>query len=270
MRRNSLWWLVPTLLVLSGLLLLVKLPDYEWGRAVGDALVIAGILALTADRLIKERFLREVSRDVSKYLIGYDLPKEIQDKIHELMGTALVRLNCQLKYSLSRGPEGYVGLVAEFTYEVKNFSSQVQEYSQYVAFEKHEEPTIHELRCDSSDKGASYSRKGEELTLREKEGEPGVLELRGRKTKLRPVREGVTYEFAMKYSRRVREEDSEVFAFAGPTIGAIVRAQVPPDLDFVAPPATLETENRWDYRRVFLEGQHLHVRWVKKKPPGAR
>jgi len=70
-------------------------PVPELAVSVAHALVIAGILALTVDGYLKARLLKEVMQDTAKYLIGYELPAEIQDRIHEIMGTALVRHNCE-------------------------------------------------------------------------------------------------------------------------------------------------------------------------------
>src|SRR5437870_4022226 len=67
-------------------------------RGFGEALLIAGFIAATVDQYVKRRLLWETSHDISKYLIGYNLPPEIQDQIRELMGTAIIRQGFEQRY----------------------------------------------------------------------------------------------------------------------------------------------------------------------------
>lgn len=256
-------------LIVLGVLLVYAF-DSEFAKLTGHALVIAGILALTVDRFIKERFLKEVSWDVSKYLIGYNLPPEIQDKIRDLMRTEVVRRNFELRYRLTSPAQPSIPpklkLEIEFSFELENVTSRTQVYQQHVAFEKHDKPSLVELRCDSTDAKAVYCWQ-ESTLLEEKDDEPGVLEAFGKKIKIPPhnCEQGKTYKIGGKYFFVVPEDYSDLFSFFSPTINVTaIAVDVPQDLEFVAPLGDVSTTRRWEYRRVFLPGEHIHVRWFRK------
>src|SRR6266478_887173 len=73
-------------------------PGQELAKGLGEALFIAGFLAMTVDQYVKKKMVREASFDVSKYLIGYELPPEAQDRIMELMGCKIIRENYVAHY----------------------------------------------------------------------------------------------------------------------------------------------------------------------------
>jgi len=79
LRRTDIWPFRITVTALLGIgviLLLTDVPylDAALTHSLADALVIAAVLAFTVDVYLKDRVLREVSSDVSKYLVGYRLP----------------------------------------------------------------------------------------------------------------------------------------------------------------------------------------------------
>lgn len=271
-RRENRWFFHMISFLLIGLgIVFTYWPPYEFLRLVGHAFIISGILMATVDRFVKERFLREVSWDVSKYLIGYNLPLEIQDRIRDLMRTQVIRRDFELRYRLSRlagqVDSAKLKLELEFSYELENVTNQVQPYQQMVAFERHDNPTLVELRCDSQDSKAVYFLDGSKL-LKEKDDEPGVVEGYGKKIKLPPHNreKGMKYRIGGKYYFIVPEDYSDLFSFAGPTISVTaVAVEVPDDLEFIAPVGDVSTTKRWEYRRVFLPGEHIHVRWFKKR-----
>jgi hypothetical protein len=234
----------------------------DYFRPAGEAFLISALLGATVDRYVKQRLLRETSKDVAKYLIGYDLPKEIQDKIHELMATSIVRTDCEVRYKLHRPQEGRVTIEAEWSYTLINFSNTPKEFSHIVAVEKHDNPEFLELRCHSDDSKAAYCWQGERLQV--SESEPGVVSCSGRKLKVRPRTEGFKYLITSKYKITTPPEASDIINFFGPAVGITVIADCPSELEFSAPAATLGGANRWEYRGIFLPGQHVHVRWFPR------
>ena len=268
MQRKWLFWVICVGLVLAGVGLNYWSKN-EFSRAVGHALIIAGFLAATVDSFLKERFLKEASWDVSKYLIGYNLPAEIQDRIRELMSTQLVRRHFEIHYRLSRPTEeaaqGKFKFHVEYSYELENVTNQTQQYQQYWAAEEHDNPVLLELRCDSPDAKAVYCLDGSKVT-REKEGEPGVIEAAAKKVKIPPhnLSRSLYYRFAGKYTLLVPQDHSDIVSLVGPTINVTITVDVPNDVEFVAPVADVATTKRWEYRRVFLPGEHIHVRWFMK------
>lgn len=49
--------------------------EAELARSFGEALIIAAFIASIVDRYMKWRLLHEVSEDVSRFLIGWRLPR---------------------------------------------------------------------------------------------------------------------------------------------------------------------------------------------------
>ena len=91
-RRNDVWSFRSTVFALFGIgiiFLFVEIPhiDIAFTHSLADALVIAAILDFTVDVYLKDRVLREVSSDVFRYLVGYRLPEEMQDRITSLLQT---------------------------------------------------------------------------------------------------------------------------------------------------------------------------------------
>ncbi len=241
-------------------------PAQEIVKSFGEALFISGFLSITVDRYVKWRMLHEVSSDVSKFLIGWQLPKEMQDRIGQLMKTDLVRRNLDIHYSMVRTAERRVVLRVRFSFDLVNLTDHKVDYRQYVAFEKHDNPQIQELECASSDERARYKIGGTEIA-QTKPDEPGVVEAYGPPIKINPNRtdQGPTYRVAGAYWIDFPEDFSDIFSFATPTINVTVTADWPDDIDFIAPPADVATSNRWEYNRLFLASEHIHVRWFKKQ-----
>ena len=89
-------------MVVVGLLSLISLRWLSEGwvirriiaGSVGDALLVAALLAVTVDRYIKSDLIREASKDVHKYLVGYHLPEELKERIQEMMCEPIIRRDC--------------------------------------------------------------------------------------------------------------------------------------------------------------------------------
>jgi hypothetical protein len=230
----------------------------ELVRALGEALLIAGFIAVTVDQYVKKRLLWETSHDIAKYLIGYNLPPEVQDQIHLLMGTALVRRDFRHTYMFEE-VDGRIKLTVRGEYKIENCSNTDQPYTPHLDFEKHEEAVLIEFRCDSADENAR-DLKGPEA--QESDGQKPIVNFSLKEIKVQPVRRGITYNVSYKFFRLVKPADSDLIAFHGPTIGVTISAECPNRLVFDGGgDATIKTTNRWEYTSIFLKGQHLHPRW---------
>jgi hypothetical protein len=152
-------------LIPVGLALLYSFPS-GLGHSFAEAVSIASILGVTVDFYLKRRILREASLDISKFLLGYTLPQEIQDQIKNLMQTSLLRRDFEVRYEISRKREDRCYLKVEGSFLVENFTNEPQPYIQTLAFEAEESPQIVELRLDSDDERVAYClREGTGLTV---------------------------------------------------------------------------------------------------------
>lgn len=229
----------------------------ELARALGEAFVVAAFIAATVDQYVKHGLVS----DIFKYIVGYSLPFEIQDKIKELTRNAIIRRNLEQLYLFEHYPEGKLKLTVEGKYEIFNCSNRVVEHTPHLDFEKHEEPVLEEFRCDSTDVAAQDAKRSN-ANLAEKQG--GVLSASLKKIKIQPQKKGFAYSVSFRYFRFVEVKDSDILSFSFPTIGVVIRARYPSGIVFDAGKAPVEAKDRWNFTGLFLEGQHIHVRWFPK------
>lgn len=260
--------LVAGLLFASGLLLSsIGFPylSERFSAALGDALMIASVLGLTVDYFLKERVLRDVSADVSKYLIGYRLPVEVQDRIHWLLQTHWIRRNFQIRCRLSEVAEARVRLEITVSHELQNITGEPLIYQDFMEFERHEPQRVIEIRCDSDDPKAQYRYADEEVQAREKPDDPGVMQVSGKKVKIPPVHEAVgrTYRFTTRYVAEYPSHYSDAIHFSRPTINVLLEAECPDTYRFTASGADVAGHNRWEFRRLFLPGENITFRWQR-------
>src|SRR5271166_287278 len=192
-RQNDIWSFRATvlaLLILGIMLLFIHLPyvDQPFTHSFGDALIIASVLAFTVDFYLKERVLREVSSDVSKYLVGYRLPEEVQNRIRSLLQTRWIRRNCSVRLRLTEiaAKPRYVRIEMVISKDLENITTGEESFQDKYMHEKHLPETILEMRCDSADLGAQYQFVGPGLA-KEKTDEPGVMQAVGNEIKIPPV-----------------------------------------------------------------------------------
>jgi hypothetical protein len=270
-RRNSIKSFNLTLFSLLGLgiiLLAADVPhiDRNFTHALADALIIASVLAFTVDLYLKERVLREVSSDVSKYLVGYRLPEEIQNRIRSLLQTRWIRRNCRIRLRLTelQGHPDRIRVEIVVSREVENITTEEASFQDRFSYERHLPQRLLEMRCDSADAKAQYQINGDAL-VREKTDEPGVMQASGEVVRIPPVHEtvGRSYEFTVRYSADYAENYSDIYTFDLPTIGVIFEAECPPGFRVTLPPADVSTPNRWEYRKLFLPGEHIRYRWER-------
>jgi hypothetical protein len=264
--------LLLVLLITAGALCSIYGPEH-WGHpaeAIGDALIIAGVLGLTVDGYVKSHLLEEASRDILKYMFGYHLNEELKGTMMNLMFTERVSRDLHLHYKLALQKDRPDKLSVELTltYRVENLTYIKYPYSQYFYQDAQFLPRFLELRCDSSDNDANYNLGEEELLEQvKKQKEAFVIKVEGPAVSIPPRNyEGQSkHQFTIKCASVYPQDDSDVFVFDYPTVGVVITAEYPDDLEFEGPgkPAA---PNRWEYPRVFLGGEQVTVYW-RKKPP---
>ena len=81
----------------------------EIPRKIGDALIIAPLLALLVDEAAKTKLLREFSLDVSSHIMGRMLPVKLRDHLTGYLQMFLVRTRWDITYYIEKweGQPGY-------------------------------------------------------------------------------------------------------------------------------------------------------------------
>jgi hypothetical protein len=251
------------------------LPDYAILRrslalALGEALIVASILGLTVDRYLKGYLIRTASLDVYKYLVGYNLPEEIKERLQSLMGTVFIRRNWQIAYTLTpiESDSDEVIIDVRYRFELENISNTVQTYRQRIQAEKYLNPIVLEMRCDDPESSFCCSATLGGSLGRDQEGVPGLIEASSPEIKIKPSRRNgeLRYPFSAHYQLRTPSNHGDTFSFLHPSIGVTITAAYPEGYRISIEPEsdTVITENMWQFRkRAFLQSEHVMVRWFK-------
>jgi len=148
--RGPMWPRLTLMLLAGGTCLVLKLlPSAPLGTglmrdlipAVGEALIVAAVLALAVDPGLKEHFHQSAIRNVFEHMIGFDHEPEIRAKLRSLaLDTKLFVRNYDLRCVLEARPGGGVTLHVSKTVEVVNQSRENAHYPAGWQFTKADNP----------------------------------------------------------------------------------------------------------------------------------
>jgi len=229
--------------------------------ALGHALVIAGLLALTVDRFVKQRLVKEVARDTARFVVGYELPEELRQRIQDLLRTALVRTNYLATYRLRTTEQG-IELEVETSWNIENYSSVPQPYTQEVILERHERATSLSIQGKSSDGNYNYDLKGVTLRLAEDEN---TIRVKGDQMMIQPRSSGVVYDVLTRFVI-CPKDNATPNVFGAPTFGATILTEVPPGYSITLRSMVEDGKQiggKWRFNKLFMPGEHIWIRWQR-------
>jgi len=226
--RELKLWAFAALLIAIGL----SLPAYVGLRSqpTADALIIAGLLAVSVDRYIKLRLRDDIARDVFFAAVGIHLPEELKAEILAIGDCKFVRRNLDLTYRISAHPsEGFVTCETEMEFEVENLTGHVQQFAQRVWVSRHtsaelepDEPIVF-IRADIG-KTTVHEFRGGEIELEIDDHKRGcAMPVRI------PPREKAHFWSTTRQVLPHRHEDR--FTVLQPTIGVTVRIDCPDGME---------------------------------------
>jgi hypothetical protein len=271
--RNKFWTAVTSLLVVGGFLALVEvpLPGSELFKSIGHAFVVAGLLASTVDLYFKNVFFREGANDISKFLLGYELPDEIRNRIRTLMSTQLVRRDYHIKLkfpadvSLNQFP-----VEVEQSFDFDNITESSIWHTHTHIFDHSD--TISELeisaRCHP-DLNLCY--KGGDVPNETNSGKMIVSWLPAQ-IPAHNYSHGRHYQYGLKFTmKEKRIHDGHNFNFHVPTINLTIDIECPEAINavvLVPDPDEESRSNHWEYKRLFTAGESIRVQWesAESKP----
>jgi hypothetical protein len=211
------------LCALGGFLLWVS-PSGHFFHSLGEALLIAGLLVPFVDPMLKGRLLRQASKGIFHYLLGFDQQPEIKDHLKSLVfDTNIFRKNFYAKCVLSP-IQSSRRLNLECNFEVLNPTNEAHKYARLVQCERVEKPTIHSMTLISQQE--NYNKTPE---LANKGDGPVVLEACAGVIEIQPSLKGITYRFGTNFSTIYPLEFFYALHVGVPTIGISVEV-VPPDV----------------------------------------
>ena len=260
MLRNTFWdwWDQYSGFVIGTTLLGVGFVFIKWVhvsvvKQLGEALIIAGVLAIAIDPLVKGKSLRSATRDIFHHMLGFQLPLKIQDKLQEIvLGTKWYRENTIMHCTISEVGE-FLRFDVEMEYEIVNPTQHTREFRAELQFEAGEQPTLKSVICFEKPKYGNGAK------LIEDPKQPKSLVYKGKVIKISSQgRLRFKYEYSITYPIAIGYMYPN---FVYPTIGLALTIKAPSDIVVWAPSAQSESAGEWRYTKLFMPGDHLEVRW---------
>ena len=262
-RRQSFWkwwdkynaFIISPLLIAVGLLV-GTLSEVAVVQELRVALVIAGVLAVTVDPLIKGKAHRQAARDVFHHMLGFNLPLPIRNRLLDIVTkTTLYRENTVMRVALSESGNLLVFDV-EMEFEVVNPTLYTAPFQPRFEFETGEHPTLRSVTCF---RDPDY---GKGATLEHKKSEPSVIGYWGREIDLASdERRRFKVEYTMEYPLVL---GFYIQHFQYPTIGLALTVKHPASLVVTATPAQSQSDGEWRYTALFMPGDYMQIKWERR------
>jgi hypothetical protein len=244
------------LLVVGG----VGLLSQRWSllTSLCEAAFIAGILSLSVDPFLKRTLAKEASQDIFQHLLGFDLPIEIRDSLKKfLFSTEHYRKDVEIVAEIKRRSDNVVAVDMTADFTVVAATNCV--YAPRFACELSENVSLKEVSVTGDRPEVSYSHSN--IPLVEKDDEHGVQEWIGSSIGLQ---KGESLRSHFRYTLERGARDFYVLYFGGPTISPRLRITCDESLECSASKADQKNGNEYVYRKVFVAGDHINVRWEPK------
>ncbi len=253
-------WMLAILLVITGGLIMRYLPECRVANKAADALVIAGVLALGVDPLLKRALLAEASKGIFIHLLGFEHRPEVKEKIKEIVfETKLIRKYADFRCNVEEKDGGGFTITVEYDTEIVNPTHVPVEYKPWLDFDMAHNPEVLQMSLTSSDGKYSWND-----VPKPKETEPGVIAFEGKKFLIAPETNGITYLTHVIFKIRTGL-GYEQFHFGKPTLKATLRVALPEGYEAsMSPPATSTNENFWQFDTIQMPGDHVTLRWRRR------
>jgi hypothetical protein len=114
-------------------------PAVALAHGLGDAFVIAAILALSVDSYLKRHLAKELAEEVidrsSTYLMSFGLPRKIQDDVNHLCRLDFFYSNFQVEYTFEShsGLPNHLEMTTRVAFDVINMRDAPQPFTHYVS-----------------------------------------------------------------------------------------------------------------------------------------
>lgn len=255
--------------------------------ALCDALMIAALLAIFVDPLLKRTLLAAASKDVFAFAYGYSLHGALKDFVNrEILKVSFVRSQCTLQWEIrvDQAASDKVKTTLQTEFHLENFTNKPIDYTHEV-FAWSDDPedagSISAFYCYPTSNPEAPCYKLEPAQL--KPDERGFIRA-PKAIKLLPKDQDacIDYVIGTKYHARSRMDGLDEFTVREATAGAKVTVRVEDDLKhlvfsiFPAPDGdTAKQFDRkteydknsklnkveWEFHQVFMPGQTIIIRW---------
>ena len=252
-------WMAALSLVAAALVFMWRFPSNHLLITVSEAVLIAGILALVVDPILKRDLLTEASRGIFIHLLGFEHHPQVKDKLKEMIfETKLLRSHLQMVLTVEPSGDAF-WVTVEYDNDIINPTNIPVPYEPSVEWDMSHKPQIPRMAFTSSDGSVKWTAKDIEL----KESELGVQIAKPHKVSCKPNSTGVTYRVSGTY--RILCKHGYIITYMGrPTLKTKVRVKMSDEYEVSATKADVQTDNYWEYNNILMRGDHITVRWRKR------
>lgn len=297
-----LFYLVIAGMFIVGLTLRFAIPGYveaRWPRitpnrpfidtiaGVGEALIVAALLAGVVDPYVKLRLGKEVGREIAKETAGEHLPEELRKELEGMQDIKLYMRNMTVDCTLAyvRESDGLLKWHMTMHYEVENASWRPRPFEHRLAItdEEVKEAQMKIIEVAHNINGSrKYRLRGtdREFTAMCDEKLPLTVFTYAYPTQIRSTRCGPIdkCEYFTTTERLVPSAEIQVIQVSLPTIGVTLTVRHPPNVKIEtslehidgcypdSPEGEVDGEvSRWRSDRAYLSNEHLWVMYERRE-----
>lgn len=246
-------------------------------ESIGEALMIAAALAITVDKYLKRRLMKDLLKSALPFLIGHDLPGEAQERIREILTkSTLIRRECLLDYKIEVPPDDPEKVRVELTATLllDNVTSEdlTYQFRTCTSCCSCESAQVLRVWCRSRHADSAYEYPPPKLVPEGPDLE-GNLWVTGKQLTIPPknMEKDIRFEIGAKYETISKDQsDTEDYHFSHATLGVRVRVEYCEDAFTVYPvpkPSAVLGKSEWAYDRFFVPNEQVAIRWVRKALP---
>ena len=229
--------------------------------AIGDALIVAGVLALAVDPFLKAKLLDEFARDIFEHLIGFDHEPEIRAELKKLaFDTNLYQRDYDLRCEIEERPEG--GVIIKASKQLGVFNQSLEDRAFTPGWQFAQPDNARECRV-------TYFIDEEEdraFTPLFVETAGGYSEALTDKVKIAPQYKGKRFRFRAECVFEAPEDWYHPMYFGLPTIGITISVTAPQGWAVWVGKQS-DPSNRADFheKRLYMPGDKIEIHWRKPR-----
>jgi hypothetical protein len=235
-------------------------------HSLSEGAVVAGAIILFVDPLLKKRLLKEFARDLFPYMIGFDLPVQIKDRLREMVSdTKLYRRDMTMICTFS-GKDDDVKIDFKTAFTLVNPTPRALTYRHHLAFEEAERSQL--VAVTFPDGGHEDKQK---LVCLEKR-QSGLYDYDSDEFHVEPGKE---YGFSSQYAQQNGWPGFHLQTFHLPTINFTLTLHTDrDDLEVIATPPVAHKELGFRalmpdtpliYHQLFMGGDSINIRWRQRR-----
>jgi hypothetical protein len=252
-------WMFATLLIIAGVAAIKYLPENRVISTAADAVLIAGILALAVDPLMKRDLLAEASRGIFVHLLGFEHHPQVKDKLKQIVfETKLLRNRLSNNVTIEPLNDGFL-ITVDYETEIVNPTNTTIPFEPFIEWDASHRPTVPRMTFVATDGSQEWT----EINVPLREDDPGVLSAKPHKVDIKPhSKGGISYHASGTYTFFTKH--GYMLQYMGlPTLSVMFRVNVPEGYEVSASKGDVHTGNYWEYSGIRMVGEHIGIRWRK-------